>query len=415
MLGLAISGRHDFSRTWSRISPTSSIPTVMRRTARAPTISRGRNRPSFLPWSVSTLGGPARSLRPLSGAIDDRICVLDGGCEWTAAGHRASSGRRADDGSILNRYWDDSDTPRDESYREDVALAEAAQQAARLLPGHSRRGRERLGLWIALVCGWTHDGNHRYHRNRAGGPQQFAVRIGKCHPRRLRTARRCRLRARVRTIVPARAEIHRPLSLGRLFGRVPRLSLDEAACGAATLRGDAVPSVRGSALAVASGGGGADHRARIAWIRRHRHQHHRRHRPTMGLSEWLGAAAMDSSLWSARLRAHHARRGHCLSMDRQRQRRLCAERKIGGEIRRGHHRPPAAAANIRCRTDSAGPTASCASFSSSIRPTPMLRPWINVRLTAAAELAGPLPAGRPSCVRGRERFPCYSLRTGKSA
>lgn len=30
------------------------------------------------------------------------------------------------DGSILNRYWDDSDTPRDESYREDTELAKAS-------------------------------------------------------------------------------------------------------------------------------------------------------------------------------------------------------------------------------------------------------------------------------------------------
>ena len=30
------------------------------------------------------------------------------------------------DGSILNRYWDDSDTPRDESWREDVELARAS-------------------------------------------------------------------------------------------------------------------------------------------------------------------------------------------------------------------------------------------------------------------------------------------------
>jgi alpha,alpha-trehalase len=36
-----------------------------------------------------------------------------------------------DDGSILNRYWDDSDAPRDESYREDVAQAQATPRAPR--------------------------------------------------------------------------------------------------------------------------------------------------------------------------------------------------------------------------------------------------------------------------------------------
>jgi alpha,alpha-trehalase len=35
------------------------------------------------------------------------------------------------DGSILNRYWDDRDTPRDESYREDIELAHASGRPAR--------------------------------------------------------------------------------------------------------------------------------------------------------------------------------------------------------------------------------------------------------------------------------------------
>jgi alpha,alpha-trehalase len=34
------------------------------------------------------------------------------------------------DGSILNRYWDDRDTPRDESYREDIELARVSGRAA---------------------------------------------------------------------------------------------------------------------------------------------------------------------------------------------------------------------------------------------------------------------------------------------
>jgi alpha,alpha-trehalase len=35
-----------------------------------------------------------------------------------------------DDGSILNRYWDDRDTPRDESYRDDTALANSSGRPA---------------------------------------------------------------------------------------------------------------------------------------------------------------------------------------------------------------------------------------------------------------------------------------------
>lgn len=37
------------------------------------------------------------------------------------------------DGSILNRYWDDRDTPRDESYREDVTLARSSRRNSHLL------------------------------------------------------------------------------------------------------------------------------------------------------------------------------------------------------------------------------------------------------------------------------------------
>lgn len=36
---------------------------------------------------------------------------------------------RLSDGSLLNRYWDDRDTPRDESYREDIETAQKSQRA----------------------------------------------------------------------------------------------------------------------------------------------------------------------------------------------------------------------------------------------------------------------------------------------
>jgi len=47
--------------------------------------------------------------------------------------HKGMVHRRAvamPDGSILNRYWDDRDTPRDESYREDTELAQASHRSA---------------------------------------------------------------------------------------------------------------------------------------------------------------------------------------------------------------------------------------------------------------------------------------------
>ena len=47
-----------------------------------------------------------------------------------------------DDGSILNRYWDDSDAPRDESYREDVMLAAATQRPPEEIYRDIRAGAE---------------------------------------------------------------------------------------------------------------------------------------------------------------------------------------------------------------------------------------------------------------------------------
>jgi alpha,alpha-trehalase len=67
-----------------------------------------------------------------------------------------SAHRRAvvlDDGSILNRYWDDSDAPRDESCREDVALAEATprepSQTYREIRAGAESGWDFSSRWFA--------------------------------------------------------------------------------------------------------------------------------------------------------------------------------------------------------------------------------------------------------------------------
>jgi alpha,alpha-trehalase len=47
-----------------------------------------------------------------------------------------------DDGSILNRYWDDSDAPRDESFSEDVMLSAATQRPPQEIYRDIRAGAE---------------------------------------------------------------------------------------------------------------------------------------------------------------------------------------------------------------------------------------------------------------------------------
>jgi alpha,alpha-trehalase len=49
---------------------------------------------------------------------------------------------RLEDGAVLNRYWDDKDSPRDESFREDVLLARGAIQPERELWRNLRAGAE---------------------------------------------------------------------------------------------------------------------------------------------------------------------------------------------------------------------------------------------------------------------------------
>jgi alpha,alpha-trehalase len=61
------------------------------------------------------------------------------------------------DGSILNRYWDASDTPRDESYRDDVLIARAARrpraQVYRDIRAAAESGWDFSSRWLA-------DGRH---------------------------------------------------------------------------------------------------------------------------------------------------------------------------------------------------------------------------------------------------------------
>lgn len=49
---------------------------------------------------------------------------------------------RMPDGTLLNRYWDDKDTPRDESYAEDVATASEAKGDKAITYRHLRAGAE---------------------------------------------------------------------------------------------------------------------------------------------------------------------------------------------------------------------------------------------------------------------------------
>jgi alpha,alpha-trehalase len=59
------------------------------------------------------------------------------------------------DGELLNRFWDENDTPRPESYREDVELSHQTTQPAEQLFRHLRAGAE--SGWD-YTCRWFKDG-----------------------------------------------------------------------------------------------------------------------------------------------------------------------------------------------------------------------------------------------------------------
>jgi alpha,alpha-trehalase len=75
------------------------------------------------------------------------------GAEGLAAGTAHRRVVKLDDGSILNRYWDDSDAPRDESYAEDVALARSTprppQTTWRELRAAAESGWDFSSRWFA--------------------------------------------------------------------------------------------------------------------------------------------------------------------------------------------------------------------------------------------------------------------------
>ena len=113
MLGLAHDGRGDLVTAMlhnfeSLIERYGHIPNGTR------TYYLSRSQPPFLALMVGLSPATSRSekLRHLAAMQAEHAYWMGGPSAVTL-----------DDGAILNRYWDDLDTPRDESYAEDVATA----------------------------------------------------------------------------------------------------------------------------------------------------------------------------------------------------------------------------------------------------------------------------------------------------
>lgn len=92
-----------------------------------------RSQPPFLAAMVDTLvqvKGSAEYRKYLPALKKEYAFWMDG-ADHIGAGEVYRRVVRMGDGSLLNRYWDDRDTPREESYREDVATAQLAAESGR--------------------------------------------------------------------------------------------------------------------------------------------------------------------------------------------------------------------------------------------------------------------------------------------
>jgi alpha,alpha-trehalase len=145
-LGLVRSGRQDLvedmiANFGSLLDRFGHIPNGTR------TYYLSRSHPPFfyLMAALSRDGSEAGRRRRLEWMRVEHRFWMDG-ADRLAPGTEGRRVVRLSDGALLNRYWDDADGPRDESWREDVTLAGG-------MPG-----RDSAGLWrdirAAAESGW---------------------------------------------------------------------------------------------------------------------------------------------------------------------------------------------------------------------------------------------------------------------
>lgn len=123
MLGLAESGRHDLLRAMAAnfaflIDHWGHVPNGNR------TYYLSRSQPPVFALMVELFEqhGVAQALTFLPQLRREHAWWMDG-ADTLAPGQSHRRCVRLADGSLLNRYWDDRDTPREESYLEDVTTA----------------------------------------------------------------------------------------------------------------------------------------------------------------------------------------------------------------------------------------------------------------------------------------------------
>jgi len=154
MLGLERSGRHDVT-----ISMLKNFAHLIDRYGHIPNGNRSyylsRSQPPFFAAMVELVASSdgEQVLREYLPQLTREYAYWMNGAEtlMPQSAHRRVV--RLDDGTLLNRYWDDRDTPREEAYREDVATAQASgrppAEVFRNLRAAAESGWDFSSRWLA--------------------------------------------------------------------------------------------------------------------------------------------------------------------------------------------------------------------------------------------------------------------------
>lgn len=143
MQGLLASGRADLAQNLLR-----NLADLALRYGHVPNGNRsyylGRSQPPFLAAMVELLVRiKGKNLyRDYLPALEREYAYWMSGADGLQPGMRSRRVVAMDDGSLLNRYWDDKNLPRDESYFEDVMTARHAKRAPEAVYRDLRAGAE---------------------------------------------------------------------------------------------------------------------------------------------------------------------------------------------------------------------------------------------------------------------------------
>jgi alpha,alpha-trehalase len=156
MLGLDESGRHDLT-----VSMVENFASLVDRYGYIPNANRsyflGRSQPPFFASMVELIAvrsrDPAATYATFLPALSGEYAFWMEGADTVEPGTAHRRVVRLNDGTLLNRYWDDRDSPRDESYREDVETARVSGRPAaevyRDLRAAAESGWDFSSRWLA--------------------------------------------------------------------------------------------------------------------------------------------------------------------------------------------------------------------------------------------------------------------------